>query len=197
MSFPIRYGTLFSTNFPTNPPEHRQPDEYKNLESLRLIENPMDPDEIKRVVEGAVKSGTMHTLDICFPLEHYGEVPGPTSLAHLAKYEWLRGASSIRSMGIFDFRFREFPRNDDDLPLPGFLASFPNLETLQVITANYDERELCSVLKAIIEATHLKTLFQSQVRGFYLDELRALAKSHGVRLVWGTRPREWPNDIEV
>lgn len=192
-------GLIFTSENPLVPlavdEEHRVND-YGNVRSLRLHKLIVTPQKLQAMFADNVVDGTLHTFDINFPLDDFGQPVGQASIAHLPKYEWLRGASSIRSLGVYDFRFREYPQNDTELPLPSFLASFPNLETLELRTGAYESRELCLVIKAILEVTHLKTIYQCQVQGVSLDELKVLVKSHGVELVWGERPREWATMLD-
>ncbi len=169
-----------------------RPNNYKSLQSLRLSGISLDPATTGRVLEQQAKSGQVTTMDIVFPLEPLQATQGESSASHLAGYEWLCGSSSIQSMGIFQFRFRSFPRNDVDLPLPNFLASFPKLEVLEIKSENYDELEFCSVLQAIMKVTNLKVIYQSQVTGALMDKLVTLAGSRGVQVIWGERPRQWP-----
>ncbi|KAI5462561.1 hypothetical protein BGZ63DRAFT_384182 [Mariannaea sp. PMI_226] len=175
------------------------PDEnnrYEDLRSLRLSRALIVPSKLQDVVEDAILAGKLHTLDLVFPLEPFGVPQGSSSVQHLREHSWLRGASSIRCLGIFDFRFRSFPQGDEDLPLPSFLASFPNLETLEINSSHYESPELLSVFKAILNVTKLKRLYQTALQGLALDHLRALTTELGVELICGERPREWPMQIE-
>ncbi|KAH0600918.1 hypothetical protein MHUMG1_01918 [Metarhizium humberi] len=121
---------------------------------------------------------------------------GDRSITHLKGYEWLRGAASITSMGCYRFRFRSYPRNDDDLPLPQFLASFPNLETLSIFSENYEEAEFAGVVAAILKVTTLKTIYTTSVKGAVMDQLRTVAESQGVKLIWGHQPQAWPVPLD-
>lgn len=171
---------------------------YKSLKVVRLANAALNPEVIQQVAGCQAAAGQLHTLDIVFPPEPLSGIPGAVSSAHLAKYEWLVGASGIRCMSISQFRFRPFPRTSEDLPLPSFLASFPNLETLEIRSEHYEEAELCSVISAIVkESATLKQIYQSQVRGVLMDKLGVLAAQKGVRIVWGERPREWPIPLQI
>lgn len=169
---------------------------YGSMRSLRLARDLITPLKLQQVVHDSIMGNKLHTLDLVFPLEPLGVPPGHTSAQHLKEHEWLRGASSIRCLGVSEFRFRSYPKNDDDLPLPSFLASFPNLETLEINSGHYEPLELCSVIEAIIKVTKLKRIYQTSVQGVCLDQLRALASKADVELVWGERPRHWPVEIE-
>ncbi|KAJ3472033.1 hypothetical protein NLG97_g11347 [Lecanicillium saksenae] len=99
-------------------------------------------------------------------------------------------------MSLSQFRFRPFPRTPEDLPLPTFLATFPKLETLEIRSDHYDEAEICSVISAIIKETKtIKLIYQNQVRGALMDKLKVAAAKHGVQIVFGERPREWPVQV--
>jgi hypothetical protein len=165
---------------------------YKSLQSLRLSGISLDPATTGRTLEQQAVDGKLTAMDIVFPLDTYQAKVGALSTAHLAGYEWLKGSTSIRTMGIFRFRFQPFPRNDADLPLPNFLASFPSLEVLEIQSEDYEELEFCGVIEAIMKVTKLKTIYQSQVKGALMDKLVALGRSRGVEVVWGERPRQWP-----
>lgn len=169
-----------------------RPNNYKSLQSLRLSGISLDPTVTGQLLEQQAKSGQLNNIDIVFPLEPLQATQGELCASHLAGYEWLCGSPSVQSMGIFQFRFRSFPRNDVDLPLPNFLASFPKLEVLEIKSDNYDELEFCSVLEAIMKVTKLNVIYQGQVKGALMDKLVTLARSRGVEVIWGERPRQWP-----
>ncbi|KAM5352315.1 hypothetical protein ACJ41O_005038 [Fusarium nematophilum] len=169
---------------------------YSDLRSLRLTRALTPPWKLQEVLGDAIAARKLHTLDLVFPLEAFGTPQGATSIEHLRDHAWLRGTESIRCLGIFEFRFRSYPRNEDDLPLPGFLASFPNLETLEINSAHYEGAEFCNVVEAILRVTHLRKIYQTTVQGMLLDQLRGLVTKYGVELAWGERPREWPLPVE-
>ncbi|CEJ81894.1 hypothetical protein VHEMI01996 [[Torrubiella] hemipterigena] len=166
--------------------------DYRNLESIRLHRVSQNPTSAHRIVHESIRTNKLSRMDIVFPAETFSSVMGSESSLHLAQYEWLRGTKSIKQMGIFGFRFRSFPRNDDDLPLPSFLASFPNLEEVELGSDHYEDGEFCTVIAAVLKATKLKRLYQSQVRGVMMDRLPALGRAYGVEIVYGERPRPWP-----
>ncbi|KAF7556227.1 hypothetical protein G7046_g6372 [Stylonectria norvegica] len=168
---------------------------YSDLRSLRLTRTVVPPGGLELILHDSIAAGKLQTLDIVFPLGHDNEL-GRASWQHLEEYAFVRGTSSIRNMGIFEFRFHKYPKNDDDLPLPSFLASFPNLETLEISSDHYEELEFCSVVQAIIKVTRLKTIYQTTAKGVLMDELKAVAAKSGVEMIWGNRPREWPVRIE-
>lgn len=170
---------------------------YTDLRSLRLTRALIPPQKLQQVLEDAVTAGKLHTLDLVFPLEPFGTPQGAISTQHLREHAWLRGAESIKCLGVFEFRFRDYPKNDEDLPLPSFLASLPNLEVLEINSAHYEGLEFCTVIEAILKVTKLRTIYQTTVQGAWLDQLKVLASKYGVKLVWGERLREWPLPIEV
>lgn len=173
-----------------------QVNKYENLRSVRFNQFCLCPEKARQLFDAPIKDGKMESFDIVFPLEGLNQQrTGQSSREHLDGYGWLRGATSIRCMGFFQFTFDKFPRNENDLPLPSFLATFPNLEVLEIKSDNYGEAELCTIIKAILKVTHLKTLYQSTVRGVLMDQLKKLADSHGVNLEFGERPRQWPYPI--
>lgn len=169
---------------------------YKNVRSLRLTRALITPEKLQQILHDAMLDEKLHTLDLVFPLEHFGTPLGQMSSQHLKDHAWLRGATSIRCLGVSEFRFRAYPKNDEDLPLPSFLASFPNLETLEINSGHYEGLEFCSVIEAILKVTKLKKIYQTTVKGVYMDQLKAFAKKSGVELIWGERPRPWPFVID-
>ncbi|KAF4125681.1 F-box/TPR repeat protein Pof3 [Geosmithia morbida] len=168
------------------------PNHFSNLEALRIKQTVMDGTALQPILRPALDNNRLRELDINFRRPHFNEPEGPSSCQHLKDYEWLRGARSIRSMRVSNFRFTRYPRSDDQLPLPGFLASFPNLEILEIGSEYYEDAEMCSVVVAVMKVTKLKRIYQSTIRGAPLDSLKTAAKEYGVQLVFGDRPREWP-----
>ncbi|POR32611.1 Uncharacterized protein TPAR_07195 [Tolypocladium paradoxum] len=171
-------------------------DQFRNLRTIRLKEFSHVPARMQRIFDKTVRNGKLHTFDIVFPLLSLEDPTGTQSFDHLKGYAWLRGCESIRCLGVSRFRFREFPRSDDDLPLPNFLASFPNLETLSLSSEEYSAEEFCTVIEAIMKVTHVKTIYQDRVNGALMDQLRKLAEGYGVQIIWGERPREWPVPLD-
>jgi F-box/TPR repeat protein Pof3 len=172
------------------------PNAYDNLRQFRCQGLSLEHSTVQSIFEGPVTSGKLESFDIYFPLESSLQVPGQESIAHLKGHDWLRGAHNIRSLGIFEFRFREYPRNDEEMPLPAFIACFPNLEELEIASQGYEAQEFCTVLAAILKrGTTLRRIYQKSVQGVLMDQLAELAKSHGVDLIWGPRPRPWPMNV--
>lgn len=171
--------------------------DYNSLRCLRMKGTVLSPYMTSRSLGNPLDGpNSLRTFDIMFPLDSFDRPIGEMSDGHLKDYHWLRGASSITCMGVFNFRFKSYPRNDDDLPLPAFLASFPNLEILEISSEHYEDIEFCSVVEAILKVTHLKSIYQDRVTGAIMDKLRALTEGYGVRLIWGERPRPWPMPVE-
>ncbi|KEY73722.1 hypothetical protein S7711_06298 [Stachybotrys chartarum IBT 7711] len=190
-------SSLFALAQPTDEDVSREHgDAYRSLRSLRLSEVLLEPTVMQRIFQTPLQDGSLHTFDIIFPLDTLDSRIGQSSIRHLKKYDWIRGASSIRSLGLSRFRFAMYPTSDDDLPLPKFLASFPNLETVELNTEYYEDAELVTVIHAIMKETRLKKIYQSCVHGVLLDQLRDLAESRGTEIVWGERPRQWPVALE-
>lgn len=170
---------------------------FKNLRHLRLNKVAMDGTSARDVLQLPFENGKLQSFDINFRTLRLDEpVEGSASSQHMRDFAWLRGCESIRSLSLLNFRFRRHPRSDEDMPLPSFLASFPNLEDLQIESEYYDDPELCSVIVEVLKVTHLKTLYQSTMKGMSLDHLREATKQFGVQLVQGGRPRPWPIVLE-
>lgn len=174
-------------------PQDNWRNEYHNLRAIRLANAALDPASLQQVAAGQAAAGRLETLDIVFPPESFDTPAGAVSAAHLAKYEWLAGAPGITCMSLSQFRFREFPRTPEDMPLPTFLATFPKLETLEIRSDHYEGAELGAVIAAILKETKtLKLIYQNQIRGTVMDQLKKAAAKQGVQVVFGERPREWP-----
>lgn len=170
----------------------RGPNTFKNLQALRLKNVVLDSAASQRILKCPLSENKLQNLDIVFHQPSLDEAEGVSSRQRLAQFEWARGSPSIRSIGVSNFRFTRYPRTEAEFPLPAFLSSFPNLEILEINSEHYEDEEFCSVIIEAIKATHLKTVYQSTVKGFNLDKLKKSAKSVGVDLVWGERPLVWP-----
>ncbi|PTD02670.1 hypothetical protein FCULG_00009797 [Fusarium culmorum] len=139
--------------------------QYTDLRSLRLRQAIVPPLKLGKVLGDTLTAQKLHTLDIAFPLDHQGAPEGSASTQHIQDHSWLRGDHGIRCIGLSEFRFRAYPRTDDEMYLPGFLASFPNLEVLEINSSHYDQREFCTMVDAIIKVTHLQKIYQKTVLG--------------------------------
>lgn len=173
-------------------PTNALPNTFDSLESLRLKNIVLDAIVAQEMLRSPISSSRFHNLDVAFPQASLNETEGVASCQRLEQFEWLRGESSIRSIGLSNFRFRRYPKNATEYPLPNFLASLPNLETLEINSEHYDDAELCVAIVEILQVTHLKTLYQSTIKGMNLDKLRVFAEKAGVKLIWGERPLVWP-----
>ena len=172
------------------------PNSFDNLRDLRLRHMVMDGAASEPALRNAIDSDKLRSIDINFRRPSMTDHEGPASCQRIQEFSWLQGAKSIRCIGLSNFRFRRYPETDEDLPLPSFLASFPNLETVEIGSEYYEDAELGSVIVAIMKATKLKTIYQHTIKGANLDILRKAAKQFGVELIWGERPREWPVPID-
>jgi F-box/TPR repeat protein Pof3 len=171
--------------------------DYSELRTMHLSRALIAPERLQLALQQSLTAGRLETLDIVFPLEPIGAAPGATSVQHLRKFAWLRGAPSIRCLGLFDFRFHMYYTGDGDFPLPSFLASFPNLETLVIKSDHYQSEEFFGVLRDVLRAnTKIKRVYQKSVQGVALDELKRMTAGAGVELIWGERPREWPMKVD-
>lgn len=172
-------------------------DVYKKIEVLKMRNIVLHIPSCLQRVRHSLEEGKLHSIDVVFNQPPLNESPeGITSKGRLESFEWLRGSRSIRSLGLFNFRFTRYPRSAEDLPLLGFVASFPNLEVLDINSEHYDSAELSSVIVDIIKITKLKKIYQATVNGIQLDKLRVVAKSANVELIWGERPVLWPAPLE-
>ncbi|KAG6158316.1 hypothetical protein E4U11_004790 [Claviceps purpurea] len=198
-NFPHQNGRCFSSDDHDLLPDFdvTEHSEYRNLKSFNLRMVCMPPDRVRTLLCNAIETKKMKltSFDIVFPQgpPTAGEPIGGASIRHLQGYEWFRGTSTIHTLGCYDFRFRSGAENDEDLPLPQFLASFPNLRTLSIHSEHYNKLEFASVVVAIIKRTHLKTIYTPSVDCEVLgQQLRQVARDHGVELIDGDRPDEWP-----
>jgi F-box/TPR repeat protein Pof3 len=173
-------------------PRPRDLNTFASLRSLRLERTVLDGEGARRALQMPLDSGKLGHFDIVFRKPGYRETEGPASVKRLRDFAWLQGAESIRSLGVHNFRFTRHPRDDNDLPLKGFLATFPRLEELEATSDYYEQQEFCTLLGDIILATNLKRIYQSVVTGAWLDKLRIAAAENGVEVIFGPRPREWP-----
>ncbi|CCE29641.1 uncharacterized protein CPUR_03488 [Claviceps purpurea 20.1] len=196
-NFPHQNGRCFSSDDHDLLPDFdvTEHSEYRNLKSFNLRTVCMPPDRVRTLLCNAIETKKLTSFDIVFPQgpPTAGERVGDESIRHLQGYEWFRGTPTIHTLGCYDFRFRPDAENDENLPLPQFLASFPNLRTLSVHSEHYNKLEFASVVVAIIKRTHLKTIYTPSVDCEVLGQrLRQVARDHGVELIDADRPDEWP-----
>ncbi|VUC20263.1 unnamed protein product [Clonostachys rosea] len=168
---------------------------FKELKSLHLDRVVLDPLASSQMLGTSIENGSLGSLDIVFdcPLDEY--TAASYSCQRIIEHEWLCGSPSIRHIGVFDFRFRRYPIKDSDMPLPDFLGSFPNLETLDIRSEAYESTEFAGLIVDILKKTKLKTVYQSGAIGYDLDILRKSARQVGVEVVSGLPPRVWPMPI--
>ncbi|CCE33860.1 uncharacterized protein CPUR_07788 [Claviceps purpurea 20.1] len=164
----------------------------KNLRSC-IINTPISPEGARSLVSNAIKTGQLTSFDLVFPVDHSERNFGETSIRHLKGYEWMRGSPSIHTLGCYEFRFPFDAETDDDMPLPQFLATFPNLRTLKISSLEYDTLEFAEVVVAVLEVTRLNTIYTPLVNGVFLDQLRELAQQqYGVQLLACYPEEPWP-----
>ncbi|CCE33156.1 uncharacterized protein CPUR_07080 [Claviceps purpurea 20.1] len=152
----------------------------------------ISPDRARTLLSNAIENKQLTAFDIVFPKQDVNRHwTADVSISHLEGYDWLRGNSTIHTLGCRDFSFSYDPKHEHSLLLPQFLATFPNLRTLSLSSTFYGEKELAQVVREILKVTHLKTIYT------YLDDkdlrcLEKLARSKGTELIWGSEPRPWP-----
>ncbi|CCE29638.1 uncharacterized protein CPUR_03485 [Claviceps purpurea 20.1] len=176
--------------------EVAQNPEFRNLRSFRSHNSCISSEDARSLLSNSIKTKTLTSFDIVFPKPE--EWPPDTlrfqnsNILHLGDYKWLRGTRTIQTLGCYRFRFGLDAENDEHLPLPQFLASFPNLRTLSIDSMYYEQDEFASVVVAIMKRTHLKTIYTTSIKGEVLDQLRQTARDRGVELIDGDRPEHWP-----
>ena len=168
--------------------------DHGKLQSLTLARVVLAPEKLALTLRDCISSQSLHSLDIEFPIDDYNSPLGNSSIQHLSQYAFLRGVASIRHLGLFEFQFKDFARDDADWPLADFLASFPNLESLDIASTHYTgaESSLCAVIETIIQKTKLKTLYVSGLFGVVAQRLQNLVTRCGIDLRKGRRPTPWP-----
>ncbi|KAG6161237.1 hypothetical protein E4U11_003594 [Claviceps purpurea] len=190
---------MFSDSYDPFPDfDVNQGSEFKNLRSFNSQKLCMSPDGAKTLLSNAVKSNQLTSFDIVFPDRNDAD-------GHLKGYEWLCGSPSIQTLGCYRYRFPLGLENGDDLLLPQFLATFPNLRTLRIKL--YSSSESCQLVKVLLPSfrvTHLKTIYTSVYEDKFVARLRQVAQGYGVELInnsphsegqshlYGARPHQWP-----
>jgi hypothetical protein len=167
------------------------------LRSLRLKDFVVSGQEADHCFGPSLRDEKMHTFTIQFPEMELRQAWGEASSAHLTQYDWLKGSSSIKTLIMRGFGFRRW---DDPVTgqLPAFLASFPNLDELVIQQTMYEVPELCSVIEGIMKACkNLKTVWQDQITGMFMDKLVELGKKEGVDIKSGEPSRQWPVPLEA
>ncbi|KAG6156417.1 hypothetical protein E4U11_005618 [Claviceps purpurea] len=174
-----------------------QHSEFQNLRSFNSRTVCISPDGARTLLSNAIKSNQLTSFDIVFP--DTADADG-----HLKLYDWLRGNPSIQALGFYKRPFPSNPKNDEDLLLPQFLATFPNLRTL-TISYHYTYPDLVLAAReliAILKVTHLKTiympLFDTSFDSTLRRNLKQTARDHGAQLMntglylTEHRPNQWP-----
>ncbi|KAG6161234.1 hypothetical protein E4U11_003591 [Claviceps purpurea] len=180
-----------------------QRSEFQNLRCFSSQKLCISPDGAKTLLSNAIKANQLMSFDIVFPDKYDAD-------RHLEGYEWLRGAPSIQTLGCYEYRFRSDLEKDDDLLLPQFLATFPNLRTLSITHYSSAETpQLPRVLLAILSVTHLKTIYTSLYDEEFVKQLTWVARGYGVKVInnysyreckpylYGARPQQWPIPMTV
>ncbi|KAG6156218.1 hypothetical protein E4U11_005697 [Claviceps purpurea] len=178
--------------------------EFRNLRSVRSNSGMcILPDRARTLLSNSIENRQLTSFDIVFPMPNLdisSLSTGDSRARYLKGYDWFRGTPSINTLGCYHLDFRLFPGNDNDLPLPQFLATFPNLRTLKIDTYNYhysnDEHEFTSVILAIMSVTRLKTIYTRSFRhnSEALGTVRKAAQFKGVQIITIVYhgPEQWP-----
>ncbi|PHH80151.1 hypothetical protein CDD80_2689 [Ophiocordyceps camponoti-rufipedis] len=169
---------------------------FANLRSLKMSNFSLEPRLMQRVLSDTVARRNLHSLDFVFPLENNMDQRGRKCIEYLVKYDWIRGLDSMRHMGFKRFVFPEVSLREEDAPLSGFLASFPNLESVYLDSEFLTEDEFVSLITRVMRETRIKTIYQLRVHGARMDHLKMLSRSYGVKLCWDNKPRVWPQTME-
>ncbi|KAG6162099.1 hypothetical protein E4U11_002915 [Claviceps purpurea] len=180
---------------------------HSDLRNLRSVRSDYSmwilPDRARIMLSKSIKNGQLTSFDITFPeyVPTRESSLGDLSVRHLKGYDWLRGAPSIHTLGLYSFHFLLDRRNYEDLPLPQFLATFPNLRTLRlrggfVNEQEIEEDEFVNVIVAIMNVTRLKTI-HTKFFGHNSETLRKLRKAahlKGVQISTADNyyPEQWP-----
>ncbi|KAG6152915.1 hypothetical protein E4U11_007230 [Claviceps purpurea] len=175
--------------------------EFRNLRSLRSERMWISPDGAQPLLSNAINNEQLTSFDIVFPERDPRSVTTLDSSArHLKGYDWFRGTPSIHTLGCYGFSFSPHPKNDDDrlqnLLLPQFLATFPNLRTLHIDSSNYGQDAFAEVILSIMKVTRLKTIYMRLPESEALEKLRKTARFKGIQILWNDYSRQWPVSLE-
>ncbi|CCE29381.1 uncharacterized protein CPUR_03074 [Claviceps purpurea 20.1] len=170
---------------------------YSKFQNLRVVESQISisPEGAQTLLSKAIASEQLTSFSIFFPKGRLTGGNVEANVDYLKRYEWFSGAPSIHTLGCYDFRFERCPENDEDLALPQFLATFPNLRTLSIDSYHYNNDDFESLLVAILRVTHLKTIHLRL--GVIGDQLSQMMQAKGVQFVKGYPPMfgykpQWP-----
>ena len=152
----------------------------------------------ERLFRGAVDNKVLNSLDLYFPQPDLNERAGQTCLSYLAGWDWLLGAESIKALSLSNFDFgSEYSR---DCPLPAFLKTFPNLETIELSSSHHTPEYVSSVAYNALKDIKTLRMLYVDVTGEALYKLQAEATRRGVRFSRRRDPenstREWPVPLE-
>ncbi|CCE33753.1 uncharacterized protein CPUR_07679 [Claviceps purpurea 20.1] len=175
--------------------------DFRNLRSLRSDIMEMSPDRAQTLLSNAINNQQLTSFDIVFPQRDLWSLcVGDSSAPHLKGYDCLCGTPSIHTLGCHGFVFKPYPRNDEDLLenllLPQFLATFPNLRTLNIDSEHYKQDAFAELILSIIKVTRLKTIYTISVGGEVLEKLRKTARLQGVQIVPNSYIVQWPVSLE-
>ncbi|KAG6151749.1 hypothetical protein E4U11_007735 [Claviceps purpurea] len=175
--------------------------DFRNLRSVTSHDGIwIFPDRARTLLSSSIENKQLASFDIVFPRRVLTSLTENSSVHHLRGYDWLRGAPSIHTLGFFDFLFPLNPKNDEDLPLPQFLATFPNLRTLRLNDVYYreHENEFASLILAVMSVTRLKTIlicrYYSHSDNKAMIKVMEEAQFKGVQIFTGAKywVEQWP-----
>ncbi|TDZ55075.1 hypothetical protein CTRI78_v005729 [Colletotrichum trifolii] len=170
---------------------------YPNLERFWMPKLPLSVDLATVLLEPAVRSGRLREVGLCWRQD-----PGQYFPAAL---DFLRGADSVRTLGFFEFDFDSHEALVRDPAHRGvdptdllyeFLASFPNLEVLELHSAMCEPRRIGAVIERVVGLGRLRRVYQRALTGVYMDQLRAYCEKAGVELVFGSWEAPFPVPLE-
>ncbi|KAG6155755.1 hypothetical protein E4U11_005973 [Claviceps purpurea] len=176
--------------------------QYSEFQNLRVFESRtvcISPEGAKTLLS-AIESKHLTSYSIVFPDGPFEWAIGDASILHLKNYDWLRGAPSIHTLGVFEFRFRYHSsgsQNSENMLLPQFLATFPNLRTLKIRSRHYFDDEFARLMLSILTVTHLKTIYMTLIPEGKFFWLNHVAQARGVQFFHETPPLfgyapQWP-----
>ncbi|KAG6156418.1 hypothetical protein E4U11_005619 [Claviceps purpurea] len=196
VDWPFMFGDSNKILFPEL--DVTQHSEFKHLRSFRSSTMVLSPPAARNMLSNAIETGQLTSFDIVFPPRDY---TGVLSIRHLEEYEWLRGVPSIHTLGFYQCNLRSSSKNDKDLLLPQFLATFPNLRTLSLEPLSGRPRaELARELLAILKVTNLKTIYlrtESHYKDGLMKHVKQAARDRGVKLIGDRQEQQWPVPLRV
>lgn len=156
---------------------------------------------IRQGVEEAVASGSLRTLATRVYLKTQDR-------NYLDQFDWLRGCKSLRSLSLFLGRepFHvswfvgptgpSYPSSIKDLAV--LVASFPNLDTLEVTHDEDDISTIGAIIEGVVQlGSPVKVIYQDRIIGSPYDNLRNYLKERAVELRYGRLPLpEFPMKLQ-